>query len=142
MAELKTQKTNASVKKFIDSVDEKKREDSKKFLKIFEDVTKEKAAMWGKSIIGFGKYHYKSKRSSQEGDWFYVGFSPRKAAFSIYLMSGFNGYEDLLKDLGTYKKSSGCCLYIKKLEDVNIPVLKKLIRKSVSAVKAGKGMGN
>lgn len=135
MAELKTKENNASVMKFIDSLkDEKKIEESKKFLKIFEESTDSKGKMWGKSIIGFGKYHYKSSRSSQEGDWFLSGFSPRKQAFSLYIMSGFSEYKDLLKQLGKHKLSSGCCLYIKSIEDIKISVLKKIIKKSSSEV--------
>ena len=139
MAELKTKKNKASVTKFINSIEGvQRKKDAKEMLKIFKDCTGEKPSMWGASIIGFGTYHYKSTRSSQEGDWFLVGFSPRKQAFSIYLMSGFKGYEGILKELGKHKKSSGCCLYIKNLEDVKISVLKKLIKKSVSEVKKKK----
>ncbi len=133
MAELKTKKNNKSVFKFINSVtDEQKRKDCKDLLRIFERTTKEKAAMWGTSIIGFGQYHYKSERSTQEGDWPLTGFSPRKQNISIYIMPGFSGYEDLLKKLGKHKVSKGSCLYIKKLSDIDRGVLKKLIEKSVA----------
>ena len=135
MAELKTKKNNASVSKFIESVaHEGRRKDAKELLKIFKEVTKKKPAMWGTSIIGFGQYHYKSTRSKQEGDWPLTGFSPRKANLTLYVMSGFKEMDDLLKDLGKHKKSVGC-LYINKLEDVNITVLKKIIRKSVAHMK-------
>ena len=128
MAELKTKENNANVKDFLNSISDKvKREDSLKLLKIFEEATKEKPKMWGSSIVGFGKYHYKSSRSSQEGDWFITGFSLRKQAFSLYIMSGFKDYENLLKNLGKYKASSGSCIYIKKLDDVSINVLRELI---------------
>ena len=141
MAELKTKKTNASVSAFINSVkDEKRKADAKKLVKIFESATKAKPKMWGTSIIGFGTYHYKSSKSTQEGDWFLAGFSPRKQAMSIYIMSGFKGVEKILKDLGPHKRSSGCCLYIKDLDDIHIPILKKLIKTSVFEMKEKKGM--
>ena len=115
MTELKTKKNKASVAEFINSInDSQKREDSKQLLKIFEQITKEKGVMWGSSIIGFGQYHYKSAKSSQEGDWMLTGFSPRKQQFSLYIMSGFDKYKDLLEKLGKHKISGGCCLYIKK----------------------------
>lgn len=131
MAELKTQKNKASVGAFIDSVkDERRRADGKKLLKIFKEVTGEKAMMWGTSIVGFGSYHYKSERSSQEGDWPLTGFSPRAQSLTLYIMPGFKEYGSLLKKLGTHKKSVGC-LYIKKLDDINEKVLKDIIKKSV-----------
>jgi len=90
--------------------------------------------MWGQSIIGFGKYHYKSTRSKQKGTWPLTGFSPRKQNISIYIMSGFKNKTDLLKKLGKHKTSVGC-LYIKQLSDINESVLKKIIRKSVADMK-------
>jgi hypothetical protein len=133
MAELKTQKNKASAVAFIGSVtDERRRADGKKLLKIFKEVTGEKAVMWGSSIVGFGLYHYKSERSSQEGDWPLTGFSPRKQSLTIYLMPGFQNYSALLKKLGKFKKSGGSCLYIQKLEDVDEKVLKEIIRRSVA----------
>ncbi len=135
MAEIKTKKNKASVSKFIDSVEnEQKREDAKALVKIFEDITKEKATMWGTSIIGFGEYHYKSERSSQEGDWPLTGFSPRKQNISIYIMPGFKAYGDLLKKLGKHKHSVSC-LYINKLADIDLPTLKKLIKKGYEDMK-------
>ena len=136
MAELKTQKTKASVNKFLESIeDEVKRQDSQKLLEIFKEVTKEKAAMWGSSIVGFGSYHYKSERSTQEGDWPITGFSPRKQNISIYIMPGFSEYQDLLRKIGKHKVSKGSCLYIKKLSDIDTKVLKKLIKISVEDMK-------
>ena len=127
MAELKTKKNNASVKQFIASIeDEQKRKDSEELLKIFSEATKEKPKMWGTSIVGFGEYHYKSERSSQEGDWPITGFSPRKANLSLYIMTGFKEYKGDLKKLGKHKHSVGC-LYIKNLEDVDKKILKKII---------------
>lgn len=132
MAELKTKKTKASVREFIDAIeDSQKRDDARALLKIFKDVTKKQPVMWGSSIIGFGQYHYKSERSSQEGDWPLTGFSPRKQNISIYIMPGFSKYQSLLKKLGKYKVSGGSCLYIKRLEDVDVRVLKELILDSV-----------
>ena len=136
MTELKTKENSASVSEFLKTIKEdQKREDSKKLVKIFQEATNAKAKMWGESIIGFGKYHYKSERSSQKGDWFLAGFSPRKRAISIYIMAGFSKYEEPLKKLGKHEISSGCCLYIKKLSDVNVPALKRLIKESAKEVK-------
>lgn len=135
MAELKTKVNDASVEKFINSVsDENKKNDSFKLLEMFTRITKEKPKMWGSSIIGFGQYHYKSERSSQEGDWMLTGFSPRKQNLTLYIMSGFDNYKDLLKDLGKHKTSVGC-LYINKLKDVDEGVLKDLIKKSYEGMK-------
>lgn len=131
MSELKTKKTKASVLKFLKSVeDEKRREDGLKLLKIFEEVTGEKAAMWGTSIVGFGQYHYKSTRSKQEGDWPLTGFSPRKQNMTIYIMPGFKHYEDLMKKIGKHKTSVSC-LYFKRLSDLDEKVLRELIEKAV-----------
>lgn len=136
MAELKTKKTNASVSAFLATVeDEKKRKDSQELVKIFEKITKEKATMWGTSIVGFGSYHYKSERSKQEGDWPLTGFSPRKQNITIYIMSGFGGQGKLLEKLGKFKISGGSCLYIKQLSDVDPEILKKLIEDSVKYMK-------
>lgn len=130
MAEVKTKKNNASVEDFINAIpDERKREDSKKLLKMFKEVTGESPAMWGTSIVGYGLYHYKSERSSQEGDWPLVGFSPRKQNLTIYIMNGPDNYRELFKKLGKYKNSVGC-LYIKRLSDVDVSVLREIIKTS------------
>ena len=129
MAELKTKPTNKSVNAFINSVDAKRQADCRLILKLMRTITGKKPRMWGTSIIGFGAYHYKYK-SGREGDWFVTGFSPRKQNLTIYIMPGFSNYADLLAKLGKYKTSVSC-LYVKKLEDVDINVLKKLITKSV-----------
>lgn len=135
MAEPKTQKNDASVIDFIKSVDdESKRQDSLALLKIFEECTGEKAVMWGGSIIGFGTYHYKSERSSQEGDWPLTGFSPRKQNLTIYVGTGFDAYAAELQKLGKHKTSKGC-LYIKRLADVDLPTLKFLIKDSAKRTK-------
>jgi hypothetical protein len=135
MSELKTKVTTASVRGFIDKVPDKtKKQDSLTLLKMFEKITGEKPRMWGTSIIGFGMYHYKSERSSQEGNWPQTGFSPRKQNLTLYVMLGFADYADLLKKLGKHKTSVGC-LYINKLSDVDSRVLEQLIKKSFLAMK-------
>lgn len=136
MAELKTKKTTASVTDFLAAVeDERKRKDSQALLKIFEELSGEKAAMWGTSIIGFGQYHYKSERSKQEGDWPLTGFSPRKQNITVYLMSGFGDQKKRLEKLGKHKVSGGSCLYINHLSDINLDVLKELITASLNYMK-------
>ncbi|MEJ2494550.1 MAG: DUF1801 domain-containing protein [Ignavibacteriaceae bacterium] len=130
MAELKTKKSNASVKKFLDSVpDQKKRQDSFVILDLMKKITKEEPKMWGPSIVGFGNYHYKYE-SGREGDWFITGFSLRKQNLTVYIMSGFKKFEKLLEKLGKYKLGKSC-LYINKLEDVDIRILEKLVFESV-----------
>ncbi len=127
MAALKTQKTDASVEAFLQTVkDEAKRKDCEAVLKMMKQASKEEPKMWGTSIVGFGTYHYKSERSRQEGDWFFMGFSPRKANLTLYLMPGLNYYKEHLEKLGKFK-TGGSCLYISKLENVEIKVLKELV---------------
>ncbi len=133
-AELKTKPTRADVDKFLNSIkDEKKREDSFKILKMMKQITKEEPKMWGSSIVGFGDYHYRYA-SGREGDWFLTGFSPRKQSLTLYMMSYLEKYEKILKRLGKYKSGKGC-LYIKKLEDVDMKVLKELITASIRRLK-------
>lgn len=127
---IKTHKNDASVLDFINAVqDEVKRKDSFTLLEMFTEITRQEPKMWGSSIIGFGQYHYKSERSKQEGDWPLTGFSPRKNALTLYVLSGFDDESGLLKKLGKHKTGVGC-LYINKLVDVDIAVLKELIKKS------------
>lgn len=129
MAELKTKKTKQSAAAFLKTVEpEQKRTDSLVLLKLFEKATGEKPVMWGTSIVGFGLYHYKSERSRQEGDWFLVGFSPRKQNLTLYIMHGVEN-EPALAKLGKYKAGGGC-LYINKLADVDLKALETLIKKS------------
>ena len=124
---IKTTVTDASVTNFINAVpDETKRRDGFALLEIFRAITGEEPKMWGTSIIGFGSYHYKSERSRQEGDWPLVGFSPRKQSLSLYVMHGPDSHAELLKKLGKHKAAIGC-LYINKLADVDMAVLKKII---------------
>ena len=134
MAELKTKLNNASVDKFLNGVkDEQARADCYQISEIMKKATKAEPKMWGTNIVGFGSYHYKYE-SGREGDWFIAGFSPRKQNLTLYSMGGFTWQEELLKNLGKHSLGKGC-LYIKKLEDVDIKVLKELITKSVGRVK-------
>jgi hypothetical protein len=134
MAELKTKVNKASVEKFLNGVkDEQKRKDSFTILEIMKKITKEDPKMWGPSIVGFGKYHYKYE-SGREGDMCITGFSPRKNALTIYILPGFLKYDPLMKKLGKYKTGVSC-LYIKKLEDVDMKILKDLISESYKYMK-------
>ena len=133
MYEQKTKENDASVEKFLNAVaDEKKRKDSFAIMKIMQDITKSKPKMWGGSIVGFGSYHYKYA-SGHEGDTCLIGFSPRKANISLYLMCGLHADKKLMDKLGKHKMGKGC-LYINNLDDVNVDVLKKVIEVSAEAV--------
>jgi hypothetical protein len=140
MAELKTQKTDADVNDFINSFadTDQKRNDSFKLLELMKDFTGHEPKMWGPSIIGFGSYHYKSERSKQEGDWFLVGFSPRKAAISLYVYSGDPEHDHLLKNLGKFKMGKAC-IYIKKLEDIDQNELKKIMEATITFLQTKHG---
>jgi len=130
MAERKTKENNASVATFINAIEnETKREDCKKILALMKKITGKKAKMWGDTMIGFGRYHYKYA-SGREGDLFVVGISPRKQNLVAYIMPGFSKYSALMKKLGKCKHSVSC-LYIKKLDDVDLKVLETLITRSV-----------
>jgi len=133
MAELKTRKNDAKVEDFLDTVeDEKRRTDSFAILDLMRRVTGEEPSMWGPSIVGFGSYHYKYA-SGREGDWMKVGFAPRKQSLTLYIMSGFDRFDELMSRLG--KHSTGkSCLYIRRLEDVDMSILEELIRESVAQV--------
>lgn len=132
MAELKTKKTDADVNEFINSFadTEQKRKDSFELLKLMREFTGFEPKMWGPTMIGFGQYHYKSERSTQEGDWPLVGFSPRKAAISLYVYTGAPEHEHLLENLGKFKKGAAC-IYVKKLSDINHDALKKIMKASI-----------
>jgi hypothetical protein len=140
MAELKTKKNDADVYEFIDSFanTEQKKQDSYEIVKLMQSVSGFEPKMWGDSIIGFGQYHYKSERSSQEGDWPLIGFSPRKTAISLYVYSGCAGQEELLKDLGKFKMGAAC-IYVKKLSDINQEPLKKLMKSTIKFLKTKHG---
>jgi len=134
VAELKTKPNRKSVDNFLERIEpEEKRKDCKKLKAMMERVTGEKAVMWGEEIVGFGSYHYKYT-SGREGDWMLCGFSPRKQNISVYIMSGFEGAENLLTKLGKHKKSVSC-LYIKRLEEIDELVLEEIIKKSVEKLK-------
>lgn len=130
MAELKTRKTRKSVDKFLREIDnEQRREDCFALVEMMKEITGDEPRMWGPSIVGFGTYHYRYA-SGREGDWMKVGFSPRKQNLTLYIMSGFSDYEELMKKLGKFKTGKSC-LYVKRLEDVDEKVLRKLVRSSV-----------
>lgn len=130
MAELKTKPTGASAAAFIEAIeDETRRADCLTMLRLMKKLTRKQAKMWGQSIVGFGDYRYRYA-SGREGDWFQVGFSPRKDALTIYLMSGLHGREAFLEKLGKHKTGKGC-LYVKRLADIDLSVLEKLIAASV-----------
>ncbi len=128
MAELKTRPNDQSVENFLNRVEnDTKREDSFSILELMKEETGDEPIMWGDSIVGFGKYSYKYT-SGREAEWFLTGFSPRKQNLTLYIMDGFEGYDELLGKLG--KHSTGkSCLYIKKLEDVDQQVLRDLVNK-------------
>jgi hypothetical protein len=133
LADIKTKQTAASVDSFIDSVpDEQKRKDSHVILKIMEKATKEQPKMWGSSLIGFGNKRFRSPATGREVDWFKIGFSPRKANLSLHLILDLKKHADTLSKLGKHKTGSGC-LYINKLEDVDIKILEKLIAVAAAA---------
>jgi len=138
MTELKTKETKLSVNKFLKSFqDEQLQNDCFSLTDIMKKITKSEPKMWGASIVGFGKFHYKSK-SGREGDWFYCGFSPRKQNLTIYLsMCDLSKQKDLLKKLGKHKTSKSC-IYIKSLADVDKKILKEIISKSIKELKASK----
>jgi len=134
MADVKTRPTRASVQAFIRDVkDNVRRQECRVLLKLLKQVTRAKPEMWGASMIGFGSYHYRYA-SGREGDWFLVGFSPRKQDLSVYIMAGFGRYGALMRRLGKHKTGK-CCLYIKRLSDIDLKVLQQLVRKSVAHMK-------
>ncbi len=130
LAEVKTKETTSSVEDFINGVkDEQKRRDSFLLLKLMQKVSGEKPKMWGASLIGFGKLRYKSSATGREVDWFKIGFSPRKANLSLYLMN-LQVHAASLKKLGKHKTGAGC-LYINKLDDIDLKVLEDMMYATV-----------
>jgi hypothetical protein len=130
MAEMKTKPTTASVSAFLKAIEDKqRREDAVAIADLMRTVTKTEPKMWGTGIVGFGSYHYKYA-SGREGDWFPLGFAPRKDALTLYLCGGLHKHPDLLAKLGKYKTGQSC-LYIKKLADVDQTVLKRLMTLAV-----------
>lgn len=131
LAEIKTKETNSSVEDFINGVkDEQMRKDSLLLLKLMQKVSKEKPKIWGSSIIGFGNKRYKSPTTGREVDWIKIGFSPRKANLSLHLVLNLQAHAALLKKLGKHKTGVGC-LYINKLDDIDIKVLEEMIYASI-----------
>lgn len=132
MAEIKTKQNDADVATFINTFAETelKKKDSFELLKLMQNLTGFEPKMWGDTIIGFGSYHYKSERSRQEGDWPLIGFSPRKAAISLYVYSGCAGQEALLNELGKFRMGKGC-IYVKKLSDIDIEILKIMMQQTI-----------
>jgi len=134
MAEAKTKPTEKTVDSFIATVeDDKVRADCYTIINLMEKVTGEKPKMWGPAIVGFGKYTYKYE-SGRSGEICMTGFSPRKANITLYVLAGFPGQAELLQKLGKHKSGKGC-LYIKKLDDINIDVLESLIKESIKFLK-------
>lgn len=134
-AELKTKKTKARVKEYFQEIkDVERRKDSEEISRMMQEVTGEKPAMWGTSIVGFGEVPLKYA-SGRELDWPIMAFSCRKTAITLYLTFNLDAYASLLSDLGPHKRSKGC-LYIKRLSGIKIPVLKKLLKASLKEAKA------
>jgi hypothetical protein len=131
MAEIKTKPTSASVEDFINAVkDEQKRKDSFVILEMMKKATGEEPKMWGSSLIGFGNVRVKSPNTGREVDWIRIGFSPRKANLSLYLTGAVKQHADALEKLGKHKTGVGC-IYINKLSDVDVKVLKGMIEASL-----------
>jgi hypothetical protein len=136
VATLKTQPTDADVEAFLAGIaDARRREDSQAICRLMADETGEAPRMWGSGIVGFGSYHY-VYASGREGEWMALGFAPRKANLTLYLMDGFSGYEELLARLG--KHSTGkSCLHVKRLSDVDVDVLREMVRRSYRHTTSG-----
>lgn len=135
MSDLKTKPSGASVEAFVDSVEnEQRRNDAIELLGIFDAATGMKPKLWGTSIVGYGVYHYKSERSTQEGDWPLVAFSPRKANLTVYALPSVENYRELLAKLGKHKTSVSC-IYFNKLSDVDANILAQIIMATVAEMK-------
>lgn len=133
LAEIKTKPTSSSVEDFVNAIkDEQKRKDSFVLLEMMKKASGEEAVLWSNSIIGFGNKRYKSPATGREVDWLRLGFAPRKANFSLHLVLDMRKYTDTLSKLGKHKAGVGC-LYINKLEDVDLKVLKGMIEASLKA---------
>jgi hypothetical protein len=133
MAELKTKPTGVSVDAFIAAIaDEKRRGDCSALVALIREATGLEPRMWGAAMVGFGSYHYRYA-SGREGDWFVVGFAPRKSELTIYLMAGRDDLQPLLAKLGRYK-ARGSCLYVRRLADVDLAVLRELITRAAAAM--------
>ena len=131
MSELKTKPNKKSVKRFLNAIgNEKRKQDAYVLLDLLQELSGKPAVLWGDSIVGFGSYHYKYA-TGREGDWPVTGFSPRKQNLSIYVMLGFSRYQALMDELGKYKTGKSC-LYVNKLEDIDMAILKKLLKRSIA----------
>ena len=130
--ELKTKENKASVDAFLEKLPKEVREDCRAIVNLMKKATGEEPRMWGTSIVGFGRYHYKGA-SGREGEWMITGFSPRKANLSLYILSGLDKEVELLKKLGKHTTGKGC-LYIKRLSDVDVKALEQLVVKGVKAM--------
>ncbi|MYA66507.1 MAG: DUF1801 domain-containing protein [Gammaproteobacteria bacterium] len=134
MSEPKTVQNDGNVDEFLDAVENpRRREDARRVLELMREVTGEPPKMWGSSIVGFGSYRYKYA-SGREGDWMITGFSPRKQNLTVYIMPGFSEFADLLARLGKHKTSKSC-LYLNKLDDVDLDMLAELVRESVAVMR-------
>ena len=135
MAEIKTKPTKESVTAFLNKIpDAQRREDCFVLATLMEEITGSKPKMWGPSIVGFGSFHYKYD-SGREGDWLVTGFSPRKQDLTVYVMMGFEKHAALMKELGKHRHAKSC-LYIKRLSDIHLPTLKKLLKASLKDLAA------
>lgn len=135
MAELKTQKNDGDVLAYLNSVEpERKRNDSLAILEMMQEITGDAGQMWGSSIVGFGDNSY-TTADGKEHTWFQVGFAPRKQSLTLYIMDGFDNYDELLGKLGKHKTGKAC-LYVNKLADIDEDVLRELVTQSVAHVKA------
>ena len=130
---MKTVPTTASVDAFLGELDDAKRQDAETVAAMMAEVADAPAVMWGTSIVGFGRYHYRYA-SGREGDFFLTGFAPRKRALTLYVMAGFAEYDDLLARLGKFTIGKSC-LYVKRLADIDAAVLRELIERSVAAIR-------
>lgn len=133
VADIKTKPTEGSVDDFLAAVENKQRNDCLALVELMQSVTGETPKLWGPAMIGFGQYHYVYK-SGREGDWFLTGFAPRKQNISIYIMAGFDRYDELMARLGKYKTGKSC-LYVKTLADIDVNVLRQLVTESVHYMK-------
>lgn len=133
MSTVKTHQTEQNVFEFIETFanSEQKKKDSLELIKIMQEFTGYEPKMWGPSIIGFGVYHYKSEKSRQEGDWPLIGFSPRKAAISLYIYSGLEEHAHLLEKLGKFTMGKAC-IYVKKLSDIDCDAMKQIMEASIN----------
>ena len=135
MAELKTKLNDASVDDFLNAIqDDQVRADCRVIADIMREATGAPPKMWGTSIVGFGSYHYKGA-SGREGDWMLTGFSPRKQNITLYIMTGFDEHPSLMAKLGKHSVGKSC-LYVKRLSDIHVPTLKRLVRASVKHLAA------